>query len=132
MENLSGNEILALQDRKMDSVVVPEWNNTTVFIREMGAAERAAYEAGLLDNKDKPLEERMFAVKINLVILCACDTEGNRLFKDSDYDALKDKNGDAINRVYEVVSRLNLMTDEDIEEERGNLKPSGDADSISD
>lgn len=115
-----GEKILAMQDRRMESLIVPEWNDEQVFVRTMGALERANYEAKLIENKDASTAERMVSIKVCLVVLCACDKDGNRLFTDDQAEELSAKNGRAIDRVFDVINHLNKVTEPEIEEEAGN------------
>lgn len=128
----TGQDILAMDDRRMESVTVPEWDDARVFVRVMGATERAKYEASLMKLKDAPKDETLLRIKTTLVLLCSCNESGVRLFNDNQYDQLAEKNGNAIDRIYEVVDRLNLVTHKAVSDEAGNLKPDGGSDSISD
>ena len=120
MAALKGADILAINDRQQESVVIPEWNDAEVFIRTMGAVERAKYEAKLMSLKDAGLDERMWTIKLTLVVLCACDESGNRLFTDDQFEAVADKSADAIDRLFDVINRLNLVTQDQVEAEQGN------------
>ena len=115
---ITGADILEIEDRKLESVIVPEWNDAQVFIRTMGAYERAKYEAKLIENKDAPMEEKMVQIKVILVVLCCCDEQGNRLFSDDQFDAVANKSADAIDRLYDVINRVNLVTQSEVEEEK--------------
>ena len=70
---LTAEEIFSIQDRKLESTLVPQWNDAQVFIRTMGALERAKYEAMLVEGKNDPLDMKMYRMKVTLVILCCCD-----------------------------------------------------------
>jgi hypothetical protein len=115
-----GDDILALDDRRMESVVVPEWGGAEIYVREMGATERAAYEGRLIEDKDLPLEQRMVRVKVLIAILCACDAGGARLWTLEQYDAVAAKNGEALNRIFDLANKVNRVTDAAIEEDAGN------------
>lgn len=115
---MNGEEILALDDRPMETVKVPEWNDEVIHIRVMGAVERAKHETSLIESKDLTLDEKMIKIKVNAVLLCACDAEGNRLFSDDQFDALAEKNADAIDRLYDVINRINMITQAEVVEEK--------------
>ena len=115
---MDGADILALDDRPIDKIKVPEWNDAIIYIRTMGATERAKHETTLIDSKDAPLDEKMVRVKVGLVVLCACDKDGNRLFTDDQYDAVKVKNADAIDRIYDAINRTNLVAQSEVDEEK--------------
>lgn len=117
---MTGDDILSIEDRKTDSVIVPQWNGAEIFVRTMGALERAKYEVKLLDLPQEPLEDRIWQIRVSLVVLCACDKDMNRLFKDSDFDRVAQKNGDAINLIFDLINRINLITPDVIEDAAGN------------
>lgn len=51
-----------------------------VFIRQLSAHETTQYELAISDKKTKGQE----ATRERLVVMCACDADGKRLFEDSD------------------------------------------------
>lgn len=119
-QELNAEDILGIDDRDLVPVTVPEWGDAVIHVRTMGAMERAKYEASLVENKDGDLGSRMAEAKIRLVLLCACDGGGARLFDDSQFDQLAAKNGNAIDRLFEAINKLNALSDDEIEDIAGN------------
>lgn len=127
---LSREEILAIDDRPMEAVAVPEWGGRTVYIRTISALERDYWDVHLLEHTveedEEEAEERGARqparrlkpcnLRATLVALCAADAEGNRLFGIEDAEALAGKSGAAIDRLYDVARRLNKVSQADVEE----------------
>lgn len=101
MNTLSKEAILGADDLPRELVNVPEWGGP-VLVRTMSGTDRDAFEASLLDK-----EGRMHNVRARLVALTVCDAQGERLFGDSDLDALGRKSARALDRVFSVAQRLN-------------------------
>ena len=126
---LSREQILSADDRKTEDVEVPEWGGT-VRVRALSGAERDAYEAGLVQlRSDGTRRLTMQNARARLVSLSLCDEQGNRLFSDADVSELGDKSAAALERVFDVASRLSGLTDGDIEEMAETFAdaPSGDS-----
>jgi hypothetical protein len=120
---LSRDAILAAQDLKREEVAVPEWGGS-VLVRTMTGAERDAWEQSLVANGGKI---DVSNVRARLVAACTIDESGALLFSAADAQALGAKSGSALERVAKVAQRLNAITEEALEEARGNSSaaPSG-------
>lgn len=116
--SLGRDEILAPRPLAREEVLVPEWGST-VYVRVMSGFERDAYEADLLSNKDKRLEN----MRARLLVRCACDANGNLLFTPEDADALGAQNWQALDRLAAAAQKLNRLSDAAIEEIKGNSLP---------
>jgi hypothetical protein len=86
---------MAVKDRPCTPVAVPEWG-LTVWVRSMSGADREAFDEQVVKDPHK--------VWLRLVVLCACDETGARLFPDSDTDAVKDKSAVALERIAKAAS----------------------------
>jgi hypothetical protein len=119
---LSRDAILAAQDLKREEVAVPEWGGS-VLVRTMTGAERAAWEQSLANGGKIDVSN----VRARLVAACTIDESGALLFSAADAQALGAKSGSALERVAKVAQRLNAITEEALEEARGNSSaaPSG-------
>ena len=115
---LTRDEILARSDMPTEEVEVPEWGGT-VMVYSLTGAERDAFEQACSDQRSGR-KVRIQGLKALLVILCARDEAGNRLFTDEDRDTLNSKSGAALDRIYQVAARLNHLLAEDVEELVGN------------
>jgi len=102
------DDILVADDRPFEDVYVPQWNRT-VRIRGLTAAdsERFAKKVGPDGDKD-------VLYTTELVVRCAEDPEtGARLFRPEDTDALAEKSGAAMGRLFSVAQRLSGLGDLD-------------------
>jgi hypothetical protein len=97
------DRILAINDRPTAPVVIPEWDNMTVYVRVFSGAERLAVTTLLLSEKPSVAA---------IVALVACDEKGERIFSDDDVAALEDKNAQALERIALAAWKLNGMTAE--------------------
>ncbi len=112
---LSRDQILSAQDRKFEEVDVPEWGGS-VRIGVMSGALRDAWEQSLV-GKSGP---NILNIRARLVAFSAVDDEGKRLFSEADAEALGDKSATALDRCAKVSQKLNGLTEEDLEEAKGN------------
>lgn len=117
MSGLSRDLILGADDRRTESVYVPEWGGD-VTVRGLSGAERDAYEAGIASPRpDGRQHINVRNLRARLVVLACIDPEtGDRLFRDDDADALGAKSATAVDRLFAVARRLSGLSDDDIEE----------------
>lgn len=117
MAFLTKQQILAANDKKYAEVSVPEWGGT-VRIASMSAAQRDKYE--MLYLKARSGGSDGSSLRSFLVAMCIVDEAGVPVFSAADVSALGDKSGNALDRVFAACTRLNVMTDDGVEEKRGN------------
>lgn len=111
------DRILAADDLPMEAVEA--WGEE-FYIRTLTGAERDGWEASIVDTtKGKP-RVQMENARAKLVVRCVVDEDGERIFADKDAKALGAKSSLEIARLYDVATRLNGITDEDVEELAGN------------
>src|SRR6185503_6397195 len=103
---LTKEQILGAADAKSKTVNVPEWGGT-VRVKVMTGTERDAWEAAILDAEGK-VSKRQFRAK--LLVQTLVDDAGKLLFTEADLNALSEKSGAAISRVYDVAAKLNALT----------------------
>ena len=124
------DQIFGAQDLPKEEVFVPEWD-VTVWVRGLTAAEKDDYHMGALvlagdgtpvieDGKAKLALDRLKDMRIKLVLYTTVDDKGGRIFSDDDAEKLGTKATGAIERLFEVASRLNRFSDSDAEELAGN------------
>jgi hypothetical protein len=121
---LSRDGILGAVDVQVEKVFVPEWNDD-VLVRGLTGEERDAYEGSRRQIRDagKPTQELVLIqdnARAALLVKCLVDENGERLFTDRDAPALGQKNGKALDRLYDVATRLSGMSDEEAEAIEGN------------
>src|SRR5215469_5956657 len=113
---LSRDDILKAEDNGTEEVEVPEWGGT-VLVRGMTGRERDEFETSMMERgRGGRMVPNTANTRAKLVARCVIDDEGKRLFTAADVQALGDKSGAAIDRVFEVAVRLSGMTDTDREE----------------
>lgn len=117
---LTRDEVLAAQDIVTEYVAVPEWGGG-VLVRSMTAAERDTYEGSLpTDGEGKDRKVRFDNLRARLCAAVMVDETGARLFSPEDVEALGHKSVSALDRVFEVASRLSALGQKDIETLLGN------------
>ena len=87
MALLTKGDILNARDLKTETVAVPEWGGD-VIVRTMTGAERDAFASGLIDKDGKP---QLTGYRHRLLATCIVGEDGQRLFADSDIEALAGK-----------------------------------------
>src|SRR4030042_110875 len=98
---LSKMDILGASDRAIQTVAVPEWGGD-VSMRALSARERDAFELSVNDGKRKDMAN----LRARLLVRCLCDEQGNRIFEDSDADALGAKSARAAERLFDIARTL--------------------------
>lgn len=110
---LTRASILAANDLAHDlqAVAVPEWGGT-VHVRVMTGAERSAFEAAVVRDKDDAIPR--------LVALTCCDESGARIFGDEDLDAIGGKSSRVLVRLYDAAIACNKLRDSDVDASEKN------------
>lgn len=115
MTALRRDAILGADDRPRERVEVPEWGGH-VYVRSMSGTERDGWEASFLgDAENRGLRN----ARARLVVLCAVDEEGRRIFAEHDADALGEKSGLALDRVFKAAMRMNALGRAEVEKIAG-------------
>lgn len=112
---LDRDAILNVVDLKPEVVEVPEWGGS-LYIRMLTASERDKFEASCVGTGKK---QNLANIRARLVVLCACDEAGERLFTDGDAEALGRKSAAAVDKVFGACSKLNGFSSQDIEDLEG-------------
>ena len=110
---LSRDQILTAPDLRFDVVNVPEWGGE-VRVRSMTGADRDAYEQSLMASRGSDANANLSNVRARLVAFCVVGEDGQRLFSDSDVEALGAKSARALNAVFECASALNGLGAKDV------------------
>jgi hypothetical protein len=107
MSDLSA-KILSSQDIESELVEVPQWG-VTVLVKSMTAKDRSIMISNALESSG---DFNVQQVLPDLVLLCTYDPEtGERVFQDSDRDALVSKSAAPIEAIANVAMRLSGMLD---------------------
>ncbi len=112
---LTKESILSASDKKIEKLPVPEWGGE-IFIKVMSGSERDRFEAWSIKQKGKSIVPDMDNIRSKLCVLTICDEAGERLFNDNDVIELGKKSGAALSRVMDAAQRINLISNEDIDE----------------
>lgn len=134
MSVLGRNNILEADDLVTEPVDVPEWGGT-VLVRTLTGIERDKFElsvAGESDGSKKTRQQNLANLRARLVVQCAVDEKGVRLFADGDADKLGKKSSRALGKVFDAASKLNGLSDEDVEKLAGNSEAAPSGSSTSD
>lgn len=107
MATLTRDQILNAQDMHTEKVSVPEWGGD-VFVRTITAGERDKFEMSL-DG------QRVEDVRASLAALTVCDEANKPLFDMSDIKKLTVKSAAALDRIFDVASRLNKFSKADVD-----------------
>jgi hypothetical protein len=127
---LNAADILAIPDIETEDVWIEQWG-TFVRVRGLSAAERDAYEMGLIEGRGKNVAVNRRNVRAKLVVRACIAEDGSALFDLSQVDKLGQKSGAAIDKLYDVAARLSGISDADAEElgKPSERDPSGDSSS---
>ena len=127
---LSREQILNKIDIEIKEIPVPEWDGN-IFIRQLSRGEQDTYlkrQYGdtRLKQDSKAKNQEISAVNIYghdayLCVCGICNEDGTPLFKQTDIDDLKKKNGAVIGRIaIEIVKFSGMAGDVPIEDEVKN------------
>lgn len=137
---LTRADILAVNDRKVERVDVPEWDGA-VWVRSLEGVERDQYEAGMVSykrgKKGIPEVDQMELGNLRARLASMAMVESDKpdalnLFTPAEALILGHKSAAALNRVFEVAQRLSGLSSQDVEDLLGELGKDPSADSGSD
>lgn len=114
--SLSRDQILAVQDRKLIEVEVPEWGGS-VYLRTNSLREwEEAVQAGRIN------DEKIDGVRFAAAVLSAsiCDEKGTRIFSPDDVSVLEGKSRVVIQRLFEKAQQINGFGEKAEKELEGN------------
>jgi len=131
---LTRDAILTADDLKREEVDVPEWGGS-VLVREMTGTERDQYERRMVQAKgNKPgiNLDGLVNMRAWVAVRCIIGEDGKQLFSEKDVAALGRKSAAALDRVYDVATRLSGLSAEDVEDLEKNFGDDPNGGSISD
>lgn len=114
MPLLSKSDILAVDDRQVEDIEVPEWGGE-VRMRGLTGKQRDSYEASILDQRGGERKVVLANARAKLVALCAIDENGTRLFSGDEISQLGNKSAVALERLFDAARRLSGMSERDLE-----------------
>jgi len=129
MPFLSRDSILEVNDLKTERVHIPEWGGD-VLVRTLTAKERDEFENSMVKvsgrGRSQVRELIIQNVRARLAVLTVLNEDGEQMFNRTDEEALGKKAGSALNRIWDVSSRLAGISDSDVEEILGNSETDPD------
>ena len=118
---LSKDDILKAEDNAPEELEIPEWGGS-VLVRGMSGRERDAFEVSMRDQRSgQRIPGALNNIRAKVVARCIVDDDGDRVFSDSDIAALGEKSAAAIDRIFDVASRLSGLSEADEREMAENF-----------
>lgn len=107
-------KILAARPRAMEAFFVDDWD-VTLWLKELTLGERDAFEkAQIVRGEDGSVSMETMGLKARLIILCACDEDGNPIFTMEDEDLVNGLGAATTELVFAACQRVNKMRKEDL------------------
>ena len=131
MAFLSRDAILDANDRAYETVSCPEWGGD-VRLRSITGAERDQYEQGLMQQRGKDRQMNLRNARAKLIVMCAVDEAGKRLFTDQDVAALGRKSAKPLDRLFDACRKLAGLSDDDVDQLTEDFDETQGDDSTSD
>jgi hypothetical protein len=117
-------QILDRDDQVWGSVKVPEWappghphpDRWALKLKGLSGRERDLFEASIQQGRGKSQKANYDNFRARLIVLCAVDPDGNKLFSRADIKRLGEKSSKALQRVFDECNRISGLSEEDVEE----------------
>jgi hypothetical protein len=118
---LGRDAILKASALRTEEVRVPEWMDPdtdadTVLVRELRGRDRDEWEASLAVMRGKQMVPDVANMRAKLVARTVVGGDGEPVFTQQDVNALGELSAAALDRVFEVASRLSGLNPADVEE----------------
>lgn len=117
---LSREAILNAEDLVTEDVEVPEWGGV-VCVKTLRGRQRDEFERSTVIRKGNNVRQNMDNFRAKLIALCVVDEDETPIFTAKDVHGLGLKSAAALERVFEVCTRLNGMTKKDVEDLTGDF-----------
>jgi hypothetical protein len=111
---LTKEQILNAKDLTPQKVKVPEWDGF-VYVRGLTGKERDNLELSVTEIRGNKQTVNLQNLRAKLCSLCIVDESGKSLFTSEDINALTEKSGIALNRIFMVAQKLSGLTPEDVD-----------------
>ena len=130
---LNRDAILKSNDIETEEVYIKEWGGT-VLVKALTGKERDQFERDSMvfnQVQGKTKAEMKDNIRARLVAITVVDEKHSPLFKKADIEALGGKSAKAINKIYNVASKLSGITEDDVDELVKNSEETQEGDSTS-
>jgi hypothetical protein len=87
-----------------------------VYVRGMGARQRDAFEDAITQVKNGKVIVTNDNVRARVIVQCACDANGERIFEDSDENVVGELDARTADAIYAKASRISGITQQDVDE----------------
>ena len=124
---LTRDMILKAGNLRTEEVAVPEWGGA-VLVRELRGRERDEFEASAYVMRGGKMVPDVANLRAKLVARVIVGDDGEPVFTQQDVAALGELSAAALDRVFEVASRLSSLNPADVEEAgkaSGSTPPEG-------
>lgn len=105
------DDILKADDLPKETVSVPEWGGE-VIVQAMSGTVRDEYEDTVYTGDERDLDN----IRAKLCVFSIVDEEGERVFSVLDIEKLSEKNGAALDRVFDVACKLSGIGKQEVAE----------------
>jgi len=133
---MNADDIIQINDITHEDVIVPEWNNGTVRVIGLSAAQAQEYLEQILEvGEDGSVrKKRTHTIMTDLLIRALADENNKPLFTADNQKALQtldSKSSQAIRRLFQIAQRLSGLGQQSRLDQLKNSKGTTDADSHS-
>ena len=111
---LGRDQVFDARDAETRDVPCPEWGGT-VRLRSIKSRERERWESSLR-GPGGGKSTNLIDARARLIVLCAVDESGQRLFSADDVARLSRKSAKVLDRLFDTASELNGIADTDMPE----------------
>ena len=109
---LTKDQIFNASDHQIKTLNIPEWGGD-ICLKTMTGFQRDKYESEIL----KCQKNNSFVnMRVKLAIYTVCDEDGNLLFEEKDINLLTKKSASALDKIFDEATKMNGISEEDIEE----------------
>lgn len=112
---LNRDMILKASHLRTEEVAVPEWGGS-VLVRELNGRQRDEWEASLAVQRGRQMVPDVANMRAKLVARTVVGDDGEPVFTQQDVAALGELSAAALDRVFEVASRLSGLNPDDLED----------------
>jgi hypothetical protein len=115
---LTKEQILAAQSWKVETLHIPGLG--VVGIRALTGAELGKYQARRISIVGNEQHYNLEGAAVELVTMCLCDLDGNRLFTDRETNEVGKLPADIIRRIADAATDLNGLSENAVEDAEKN------------